>query len=555
MNFTPRQIAYGSWITLTLVLFLLGLIVRNTLSDEFAEELKHSEQISHRELLALSAVLTIELQGGRYQNLEAVLDSWGERSDSIAGMQLLAANGFELANYQKTVPVEHSVTQAVAITYSYRGAATLHLHTNLDPVYRHHQVLVTEISLIFGAGALLFSFLVYFALERFNEARLLRQRTQELNAAQQSLTESETKFRTLTVYSPVGIFMDDAEGKAIYINDRCAELVGVPADQALKLDWVPLIHPEDRERVVEEWMKSVRGGQTFNQEYRWVHADGQVVWTRGEIRPVFGEGGAVKVFIGTLIDITELKNAEVERRRLIDELTASNVEMEKFAYTISHDLKAPLITITGFAKLLDKDMARQDRARVADSIAEIRKASEGMTQLIDDLLTLSRTGQSLGVSEEVDLEELMTDIQTRFASQIDQLQARVRLTVPLPRLYMNRARAGQVFQNLFGNALKFHRPGVAPVIEVGVEKRSTRTRVYVRDNGIGIAKPYQTRVFSLFERLDTTREGTGAGLAIARHIVEQHGGRLWVESEVGQGSTFWIELPSSILISHIPKSA
>jgi len=145
----------------------------------------------------------------------------------------------------------------------------------------------------------------------------------ELKKAKNALQESEEKFRILTVSSPVGMFLDDAQGNAIYINGKCAELIGMPAEEALNLDWVPSIHPDDRERVTAEWSRAFQTGGEFHQEYRWVHTDGRIVWTLGDIVPVRGSDGEVIVYIGTLTDITERKQAEAERERLTQAMDQS----------------------------------------------------------------------------------------------------------------------------------------------------------------------------------------------------------------------------------------
>ena len=131
-----------------------------------------------------------------------------------------------------------------------------------------------------------------------------------ISVLEKKLHESEEKFRTLTVFSPVGIFLDDPEGNAIYLNNRCAELVGVPAERALELNWVPYIHPDDRERVTTRWVQAFTNGAEFHEEYRWVHEDGSIVWTLGDIAPVKNNDNKVILYIGTLTDITAQKEAE-----------------------------------------------------------------------------------------------------------------------------------------------------------------------------------------------------------------------------------------------------
>ncbi len=150
----------------------------------------------------------------------------------------------------------------------------------------------------------------------------LQKQVSDLKAA---LTESDDKFRRLTDSAPVGFYLNDAQGRAIYINRKCAELVGVPADKALNFDWIPLLHPDDRERMMSAWEGAVKNSSKFHLEYRWVHSDGKVVWTLGEVIPIIGDKGKASLFIGTLTDITERKKAEEElqhsREKLNDIVT------------------------------------------------------------------------------------------------------------------------------------------------------------------------------------------------------------------------------------------
>jgi signal transduction histidine kinase len=234
---------------------------------------------------------------------------------------------------------------------------------------------------------------------------------------------------------------------------------------------------------------------------------------------------------------------------VLADLERRTAEMEGFVYTISHDLKAPLITVGGFARLVEKDVERGDIEQARDSLAEIRKAAHGMEQMIEDLLTLARTGRIVGEAEEVDVGALVAELRSRCAHHIEQEGATVRLVGTPPRLRVDPARFGQVLQNLVENALKYRRPDVAPQVEIGAERRDGELRLYVRDNGRGIPPAYRERIFELFQRLDHEASGTGVGLTIARRIVEVHGGRLWVESEPGRGSTFWIALPGSAVVA------
>lgn len=246
--------------------------------------------------------------------------------------------------------------------------------------------------------------------------------------------------------------------------------------------------------------------------------------------------------------VAALKRDISEREQLLAELTAKNAEMESFVYTISHDLKSPLITIGGFVGVLEKDIARGDRKAVREDLAEIRRATVHMQTLIDDLLALSRTGRIVGEPEPTDLPALLAGVEQRLQNQIVGTDATIELAPGLPRIAVDRKRFAQVLENLIDNAIKFRRPGVAPFIRIGGGLHDGELRLSVRDNGKGLDPAYHERIFVLFERADAETEGTGVGLAIARRIVEVHGGRLWVESSPGQGSVFWIALPQSVIV-------
>lgn len=250
-------------------------------------------------------------------------------------------------------------------------------------------------------------------------------------------------------------------------------------------------------------------------------------------------------------DISERKSAEREREQLLDELARRNTEMENFVYTISHDLKAPLITIEGFARLLEKYLVRGDVEMSKDSLLEIHKATESMQRLIEDLLNLSRTGQLLGEQVPVDLAELFEEAKSHLQIQIANSEAQVICNGPLPMIRADRQRFMQVLQNLLDNAIKFRRPDVLPMIEFGAVRGEHDLRLYLKDNGVGIPERYQEKVFGLFQRLDTRVPGTGVGLAIAKRIVEIGGGHIWVESNEVSGCTCWIKLPLSVMVADI----
>jgi len=239
-----------------------------------------------------------------------------------------------------------------------------------------------------------------------------------------------------------------------------------------------------------------------------------------------------------------LEKTRAERERLIEELERRNAELERFTYTVSHDLRSPLVTVRGFVDLLEKDVAAGAPERVAADLARIRGATSTMESLLRELLELSRIGRVMNPPERVSLDDLAREAIALLHGRLRAANVRVEVRPGLPFVLGDRIRLLEVFQNLIENAVKFRSGQGDPLVEVGCRPGSDGPVVTVRDNGVGIDPRYHDRVFALFERLDPRVEGTGVGLALVRRIVEVHGGRVWVESEgAGQGSTFCFSLP------------
>jgi signal transduction histidine kinase len=239
-----------------------------------------------------------------------------------------------------------------------------------------------------------------------------------------------------------------------------------------------------------------------------------------------------------------LEATRAERERLIAELERRNAELERFTYTVSHDLRTPLVTVRGFVDLLEKDVAASRPDQVAGDLSRIRSATATMETLLRELLELSRVGRVINPPETVSLAVLARQAASLLHEPLRAACARVEIQEDLPAVHGDRNRLLEVLQNLIENAAKFRDGRREPLIEVGSRPGPDGPVLFVRDNGIGIEPSYHGRVFTLFERLDPNVEGTGVGLALVQRIVEVHGGRVWVESEgLGRGSTFCFTLP------------
>jgi signal transduction histidine kinase len=253
------------------------------------------------------------------------------------------------------------------------------------------------------------------------------------------------------------------------------------------------------------------------------------------------------------------RSARVERRlrKVVEERTLElseanrllgerNAEMERFAYTVSHDLKSPLISISGFVGLLEADLAKGRFDEAGSYLARVRSSADRMGKLLDELLELSRIGRVRDEPEMVEARSLVDEVTREMAPRFAERGVEVSVQPDLPTVYVDRARLRQVLQNLLDNALKFLGDQSRPRIEVGGRAENDRTLLFVRDNGVGIDPARHEEAFELFRRLRADVDGSGVGLSVARRIVEVHGGRIWLDSDgqPGRGTTVWIDLPS-----------
>ena len=242
-----------------------------------------------------------------------------------------------------------------------------------------------------------------------------------------------------------------------------------------------------------------------------------------------------------------IKNARLftESVNLNTELEGRNAELERFTYTVSHDLKSPLVTIRGFLGYLHEDARSGDMERFNKDMGRIANAADKMQALLNDLLELSRVGRIINPPEDVPFSQIVKEAMDLVVSPTDEARVKIDVEPNLPVIRGDHPRLVEVMQNLINNGIKFMGKQSEPHIEIGLKNfdKSNNPVFFIRDNGIGIEPQYHERIFGLFNRLDPAINGTGIGLTLVRRIIEVHGGRIWVESEHGKGATFLFTLP------------
>ncbi len=256
--------------------------------------------------------------------------------------------------------------------------------------------------------------------------------------------------------------------------------------------------------------------------------------------------------IASALESERLRRITSERTEQLEQV---NEELEKFVYTVSHDLKSPIVSIHGFSTLLLEDYGNQLDADARHYLERIQKNALAMQQLVKDLLELSRVGRGVLNFEKINAKEIVERALLEYSYQVREEPIRFNIQERFPDIYADVTQMTQVFANLIGNAIKFRNPeNEETVVEVGAEERSREIVFWVRDNGIGIAPEFHERIFNLFERHPHSKkvEGSGIGLTVVKRIVELHKGKIWVESEAGAGATFYFTLPNPKAKAHPP---
>ena len=361
-------------------------------------------------------------------------------------------------------------------------------------------------------------------------------------AAEEKLRESEEKYRNIVETANEGIFIIDDEAVVTYANRKLTDMLGYSLEEGIGRPIWGFISEESKD-VVKLNLKKSRQGINDSYELKLIKKNGSSLWTHISNKAFFNKDGKFVGSLSMLTDITKIKKAEETLKLKLEELTRSNEELEQFAYVSSHDLQEPLRMITSYLQLLQRRYQGQLDDKADKYIHFAVDGASRMQNLINDLLEYSRVTRSAREPKTTNCEFILNQALSNLKLMIRDNKVTIS-SDPLPYVMADPTQLIQVFQNLILNGIKFHSEE-APKIHVSADKKASEWVFSVQDNGIGIDLKYSERIFEIFKRLHKREDynGTGIGLAICKKIVERHGGRIWVESELGKGSTFYFTLP------------
>jgi len=368
----------------------------------------------------------------------------------------------------------------------------------------------------------------------------------ERKRANEAIRQSEEKYRLLSERVPVVVYaaLPDESSTNLFVSGRVEELTGYKAEEVLAdADlWGNIIHPDDHEYVWTTIHEHRRSKSELDVEYRIITRSSEVRWIRDSAVPMLDESGEIAQIAGFMEDITERKQAEQKQAELLKEVESINEELKDFAYIASHDLKAPLRGIKTLAEWIRDDYTDKLDENGKEQLDLLSNRTQKMHNLIDGILEYSRVGRIKEKVVQVDVNKLLSEI-------IDMLSPPESISIEieneLPVIECEHTRIMQVFQNLIGNAVKYmDKPDGQ--IRIGNEQEDGFWKFYVSDNGPGIEEKDFERIFKIFQKGAVEQaESTGVGLTVVKKIIEMYGGRIWVESQTGQGSTFMFTFPKA----------
>jgi len=365
------------------------------------------------------------------------------------------------------------------------------------------------------------------------------QRIAKTEAITGDIRQSKELFRILFYRSPIGTYIIQ-NGHFQLVNRQLAYILGYEEDELIGKSSLSFVLAEDRDAVRENAVRMLKGGCSLGYEFRVINKQAKIKWVMETVVPIYYR--RKRATLGSLIDITERKQMEERLQQITAEMQRSNTELEQFAYVISHDLQEPLRMISSYTQLLAKRYGKKLDDDADEFIGYAVDGAKRMQTLLHGLLEYSRVGTRGKPFSAVNCEHVVKQAMTNLKIAIEECNASVNYDT-LPTVMGDEGQLVRLFQNLIGNAIKFRREE-APQVHISAQRRNNIITFTVKDNGLGIDPQHSQSIFEIFRRLHTTEEypGTGMGLAICKKIVERHGGHISVQSQPGQGSTFYFSI-------------
>ncbi|WP_169788161.1 PAS domain-containing protein [Rufibacter tibetensis] len=358
------------------------------------------------------------------------------------------------------------------------------------------------------------------------------------------LQESTQNFQFLADSMPQLVWTTDANGSHEYFNKKWVEFTGydVEASKGTEM-WSNLLHPQDRQKAIETWQHCLRTGEPYEIEYRFQRAsDGEWRWFLGRALPLRDQEGTIVKWFGTCTDIEDQKQDEERQEQANRELRSINEDLDSFVYTASHDLKLPIINMAGIFQELTKSATFHD----PDAQLLIQMFNRSLKQInatISDLAEIVKVQKEIDAhQEEIDLTDLVDEVKLSIQDLIQSSGARIMADfTQAPSLVYSRVNLKSIFYNLISNAVKYRSPDRAPEVRLHTYQQQDYTVLTIQDNGLGMnLELHGPKIFQMFKRFHNHVEGSGLGLYILNRIVQKNGGRIELESQVDQGTTFTI---------------
>lgn len=380
--------------------------------------------------------------------------------------------------------------------------------------------------------------------DRFNEMLAgiqsrdndLKKALADREAALEEVERERERFSFMAESMPQKIFTASPTGESTYLNKLWMDFTGLSFEQIRDWGWTQFVHPDDLDDALRAWRHAIATGEPLQMTARFRRADGVYRWHLNRAQAMRDAEGAITLWVGSSTEIHEQKEIEEELRR-------ANEDLQQFAYSASHDLQEPIRNVAVYSEIVARryDKFLDDDGR--QFLGFLREGGRRLATLVGDLLAYTRASMAELSATELDSNIALQNARASLAEAIRESGAEV-TSDPLPKVSMGEVHLQQVFQNLIGNALKY-RGEAPPRIHISALERGSMWCFSVADNGIGIDPRYKETIFGVFKRLHNGDQysGTGIGLAICQRVVERYGGRIWVESEPGVGSTFYFTVP------------